>query len=168
MEQAQPPQQILKVDVLENYYIDSKFQFYVISPAIVDEGDYPIHTTEEDGRDPNAAPKPKKKGEKSKQTILLIAIKNQMVYSYVRESKLGKILGLSAKYKPRAISKHGLFIFAVEKKMKSYVVYEMTSGSLSKMISRPFIEDKQNAIPYVSEDGNFVILFDKLRKENNF
>jgi len=43
MEQAQPPQQILKVDVLENYYIDSKFQFYVISPAIVDEGDYPIN-----------------------------------------------------------------------------------------------------------------------------
>ena len=49
--------------------------------------------------------------------------------------------------------------------MKSYVVYEMTSGSLSKMISRPFIESKQNAIPYVSEDGNFVILFDKLRKQ---
>jgi len=45
MQQAQPPQQILKVDVLENYYIESKFQFYVISPAIVDEGDYPIHVS---------------------------------------------------------------------------------------------------------------------------
>ena len=50
--------------------------------------------------------------------------------------------------------------------MKSYVVYEMTSGSLAKMISRPFIDSKQNAIPYVSEDGNFVILFEKLRKKS--
>lgn len=49
--------------------------------------------------------------------------------------------------------------------MKSYVVYEMTSGSLAKMISRPYIESKHNAIPYVSEDGNFVILFDKQRNE---
>ena len=45
MQQAQPPQQILKVDVLENYYIESKFQFYVISPAIVDEGDYPVNVS---------------------------------------------------------------------------------------------------------------------------
>ena len=49
--------------------------------------------------------KSSKKNTKSKQTILLIAIKNNEVYSYVREHKLGKILGLNSKYVPRAISK---------------------------------------------------------------
>jgi len=33
-------QSSLKLDILENYYLNSKFQFYVLSPAIVDEADY--------------------------------------------------------------------------------------------------------------------------------
>ena len=82
-------------------YLSYSIHFYIIQ-----------QTTEEDGKDPSAVQKPKKKNEKTKQTILLIAIKNGIVYSYVRESKLGKILGLNAKYKPRAISKHGTLFFA--------------------------------------------------------
>ena len=30
----------LKLDILESYYLNSKFQFYILSPAIVDEADY--------------------------------------------------------------------------------------------------------------------------------
>jgi len=58
----------------------------------------------------------------------------------------------------------GLFIFAVEKRLRSFAVYEMTSGSLAKLISKPLISSFENIIPYVSEDGNFVILFDKASK----
>ena len=49
----------------------------------------------------------KGKNEKENNTILLVAIKNNTVYSYVRENKLGKVLGLSSKYVPKGISKHG-------------------------------------------------------------
>jgi len=30
----------IKFDILESYYIQSKFKFHVIAPAIVDENDY--------------------------------------------------------------------------------------------------------------------------------
>jgi len=30
----------LKLDILESYYLNSKFHFYALSPAIVDEADY--------------------------------------------------------------------------------------------------------------------------------
>ena len=52
----------------------------------------------------------------------------------------------------------------MEKKLRSFAVYEMTSGSLAKLISKPQISSFDNIIPYVSEDGNFVILFDKSSK----
>lgn len=57
----------------------------------------------------------------------------------------------------------GLFIFAVEKKLNNFAVYEMTSGNLVKLITKPHISSMQGLIPYVSEDGNFAILFDKER-----
>ena len=38
--QAENQQLTIKMDVMESYYIDSKFNFYVVSPAIVDEDDY--------------------------------------------------------------------------------------------------------------------------------
>jgi hypothetical protein len=51
--------------------------------------------------------KKKESKDKENNTILLVAIKNGSVYSYVRENKLGKVLGLSSKYAPKGISKHG-------------------------------------------------------------
>lgn len=58
----------------------------------------------------------------------------------------------------------GLFIFAAEKKLNNFAVYEMTSGNLVKLVTKPHVTSMQDLIPYVSEDGNFVIIFDKERE----
>jgi hypothetical protein len=41
-ENKEPPvsDNTLKLDIIESYYIQSKFKFHIIAPAIVDENDY--------------------------------------------------------------------------------------------------------------------------------
>ncbi len=74
--------------------------------------------SEMDSKKKKELEKKKKEGKKQESnTILLVAIKNGNVYSYVRENKLGKVLGLSSKYTPKCISKHGTdsdFLFNIK------------------------------------------------------
>jgi len=46
-------------------------------------------------------------------------MKKNEVYSYVGESKLGKILSLNSKYIPKAISKHGKILTLISFFLKS-------------------------------------------------
>lgn len=56
----------------------------------------------------------------------------------------------------------GLFVSAYHKKKKLWAIYEMTSGTLTQLESRPaYMTSLEHMIPYVSEDGNFMFLFDK-------